>query len=205
MLKYSSLINEEVRELTIRGLKFALIRIIVDYGLNITSGEPFTLASGEKSPFYFDLKKVMMMPEANSIVGRLILEKMRGRDINAVGGLVSGAIPITAGVMQSGMRAQQQVYIRGFSVLKDDNEFGKRIEGDLRDGDRLLVLEDVSTSGGSALQACQVVMGAGFQCDGVLTILDRVAGARERIEGMGLKFDSILTYEDFKPLFPITN
>lgn len=163
--------------------------------------EAFTLASGNKSRWFFDMKPVMMHPQAGRLVGELM--NLRCNEIGAdfVGGLELGAVPLTALVIATDETSNRL----GFMVRKEAKGRGGRktqnppgIEGSsLSNGGRVIVLEDVTTTGGSAIKAvkrieeetsCEVVA--------VISILDREEGGKDAFKTAGINFESLLTRSD---------
>lgn len=163
--------------------------------------EAFTLASGRTSRWFFDMKPVMMNPEAGRLVGELM--NLRCDEIGAdfVGGLELGAVPLAALVVATDFTSDRL----GFMVRKQAKGRGGRktnnppgIEGaSIANGGRVIILEDVTTTGGSAIQAvkrieeetdCVVVA--------VISILDREEGGKEAFEDAGIPFESLLVRSD---------
>jgi orotate phosphoribosyltransferase len=156
----------------------------------------FTLASGAKSKFYIDCRNVTLSAEGAALIGQAILDAMAGEPFDAVGGMTLGADPILAAVLTvAGIRGQS---LRGFIVRKEAKQHGtgKLIEGPLRKGDRVLIVEDVSTTGASAIKAADAVREAGANVIKVMTLLDRLAGAGEAFERAGYAFAALTTIRD---------
>jgi orotate phosphoribosyltransferase len=154
----------------------------------------FTLASGKTSSFYINSKKILFHSEAIALLADAFWEKMHDLDINAVGGLEVGAIPLTSAIVYRYHQAGRQ--LEGFFVRKQAKEHGskERIEGVLPERPRVAIVDDVLTTGGSALQAVQEVERAGATVVAVLCIVDREQGAREAF--------AKYTY---RPLFTLTD
>jgi orotate phosphoribosyltransferase len=139
----------------------------------------FTLASGKQSTYYVDSKKALFHSEAVSLLAEALYDRTHDLDLQAVGGLEVGAIPLAAALVMyyhGHGRAME-----GFFVRKQPKGHGsqERIEGVLPPGARVAVLDDVLTTGGSALQAVQEVERVGAHVVAVLCIVDRLEGARE--------------------------
>jgi orotate phosphoribosyltransferase len=150
----------------------------------------FTLASGQKSRYYINSKKVLFHGEAISLLGELLYEGTRDLSIHAIGGLEVGAIPMaTAAVLRYRQAGQT---LEGFFVRKQVKGHGsqERIEGLVNRGDRVAVVDDVLTTGESVVQAIEAVEERGATVARVVCIVDRLQGARERLE----KYD-------FRPLY----
>ena len=163
--------------------------------------EAFTLASGRTSRWFVDMKPVMMNPEAGRLVGELMNVRCDEIGADFVGGLELGAVPLAALVVATDFTSDRL----GFMVRKQAKGRGGRktnnppgIEGaSIANGGRVIILEDVTTTGGSAIQAvkrieeetdCEVVA--------VISILDREEGGREAFEAAGIPFESLLVRSD---------
>ncbi|MBU2591024.1 MAG: orotate phosphoribosyltransferase [Nitrospinota bacterium] len=157
-----------------------------------------TLSSGKKSNFYFDGKMTTTDPYGAWLVGKLIFEAIRDLKPDGVGGMSIGADPITTAVtIVSHLEGQP---ITGFLIRKEPKKHGKRlsIEGgyNLKEGSRVVMVEDVVTTGGSTLKAIEKSEEAGFKVIKVISIVDRQEGGREAIEAAGYSFDSLFTKRD---------
>jgi orotate phosphoribosyltransferase len=160
-----------------------------------------TLASGRKSNFYFNLKPTMLDAEGASLLAELTLDALVGEKIDYVGGLEMGAVPIAGAIAQlSFMRGRP---IQAFFVRKKPKEHGAKltVEGLARGesllGKRVVVVEDVTTTGGSALKAVDVVREAGGEVVLVFTMVDREEGAAEAFKDAGLAFRSLFRAAEF--------
>jgi len=149
----------------------------------------FVLASGRRSSLYIDARRTSMHPEGLSLVGPLGLAAIdaRGWAPQSVGGLTLGADPIAYAVSYASQLAGRP--IRAFTVRKEPKAHGtgQLIEGQLRPGDTVVVVEDVITTGGSARKAVQAIRTAGGTVAGVLALVDREEGGRESLEADGLE------------------
>lgn len=160
-----------------------------------------TLASGRKSDFYFNLKPTMLNPEGAALLAELTLEALEDVKIDLVGGLEMGAVPIAGAIAQlSWIKGQP---IPAFFVRKKPKEHGARlaIEGlsktESLPGKRVVIVEDVTTTGGSALKAVEAVREAGAEVVLVLTMVDREEGATEAFGEAGLPFRSLYKASEF--------
>ena len=147
-----------------------------------------TLASGREADYYVDLRRVTLSGLAAPLVGRVLNDLVADWDFEAVGGLTMGADPVATAMLHQA--AAQGRRLDAFVVRKQGKEHGlqKRIEGPSIEGRRVLVVEDTSTTGGSALTAVEAVREAGAEVVGVAVIVDRSTGAAERIEAEGLDY-----------------
>ena len=155
----------------------------------------FTLASGRQSDLYIDARLTTMSPDGLATIGPFALARLqaRGWQPDAVGGLTLGADPVSYAIAHASALAGTS--IRAFTVRKEAKAHGtgKVIEGPFYTGDRVVVIEDVITTGGSALRAVEAIRAAGGVILGVLAVVDREEGGREVIEAGGLSVET-LTY-----------
>lgn len=158
----------------------------------------FTLSSGKQSSLYIDARLTTMSPEGLSLIGPLGLRALHGArwSVSAVGGLTLGADPIAYAISYAS--AQTPEPIRAFTVRKEAKAHGtgKLIEGPFEQGDRVAIVEDVITTGGSAARAAEAVRAAGGEVVGVLALVDRQEGGRELLEEMGLPVVSLVSAAD---------
>lgn len=158
----------------------------------------FVLASGKQSDIYVDARLTTMSPEGMVVIGSLALSAIsdRGWKPDSIGGLTMGADPVTFAISHTS--AIQQMPIRAFSVRKEAKTHGtgNRIEGPFQKGDRVVVIEDVITTGKSALQAIDAVEASGGKILGVLAVVDRQDGGREAIRTRGYEVTTLTTIAD---------
>ena len=171
----------------------ALIR---EKSLKRAGDRTFDLASGEKSDFYFDMKSLLLDPEGISLVAREMLEILERETFDFIGGLAMGAIPIVAAIC--GLSFPDRP-IAGFFVRPQQKERGTRrlIEGNIAENARVVLVEDVTTKGGSTLQAAEAVWSIGCTVEKAITIVDRQAGAKENLEARGVELVALYTKDDF--------
>ena len=164
----------------------------------------FTLASGKQSTLYIDARLTTMSPDGLALIGPLGLDAIEraGWRADAVGGLTLGADPIAYAVSYASALAGRP--LRAFTVRKEAKQHGtgRLIEGPFRSGDRVAVVEDVITTGGSALKAIEAVRAAGGTVAGVLALVDREEGGREAIEGAGVAVISLARARDVVARMP---
>lgn len=155
----------------------------------------FVLASGQRSSYYVDARKTTMSAEGLRLIGRVGLELIRaqGWSAAAVGGLTMGADPVAYALARAS--TDDPPIVDAFSVRKAAKEHGTKrlIEGNFAAGARVIIAEDVITSGASALQAIDAVRAAGGVVVGVLAVVDRQQGGRQAIEATGVPVVSIAT------------
>lgn len=152
----------------------------------------FKLASGRESDYYIDARLTTLDAEGvNLIAGLFLAEIERDPEIAAVGGPTMGADPIVGALISLSHEAGSP--LNGFLVRKEEKGHGtwKLIEGHLKEGDRVTIVEDVATTGGSIIRALNAVRDRGAVAKKVCVVVDREAGAGERIESEGAEFYSI--------------
>jgi orotate phosphoribosyltransferase len=161
-----------------------------------------TLSSGKETDFYFDGRLVSLEPEGSVLIAELLLDEIRARGAEAVGGLTSGADPITSSI---GVLAYQQgVPLKLFYVRKAAKGHGmhKRIEGPpLPRGIRAALVDDVLTTGASLLQARDALREeAGVEVSDAFVVIDRQEGGRERLAAEGIRLTPLFSRSDFAAL-----
>jgi orotate phosphoribosyltransferase len=153
----------------------------------------FILASGKKSQFYIDARLTTMSPEGLSMIGALGLSALNhaGWNVDSIGGLTLGADPIAYAISYASVLSRP---LRAFTVRKESKAYGagKLIEGPFREGDRVAVIEDVITTGGSAIRATEAIQNANGIVAGVLALVDREEGGRAKIESLGIPVISLV-------------
>jgi orotate phosphoribosyltransferase len=158
----------------------------------------FRLASGGVSDYYIDGKMTEVFSEAAHLIGEILYERTQGLSIDAIGGLEVGAVPLTtAAVISYHLHGRK---MEGFWVRDKVKDHGtqKLIEGNLRPGARVVILEDVTTRGSSAVKAIQEVKAHNCEVVLVLTLVDRLQGARELLRQEGVEnFQAVYTIRDF--------
>jgi orotate phosphoribosyltransferase len=166
------------------------------------SGREVTLASGRTSTTYFDMKPTMLDAEGAHLIATLILDAIAGLDADLVGGLEMGAVPIASAVAAVSHGAGRP--ISAFFVRKQAKAHGTRslieglTEGESLQGKRVVIVEDVTTTGASAIKAADAVRAEGAEVVAVVTVVDRQEGAGEAFAAAGLTLTAILTLADFK-------
>jgi orotate phosphoribosyltransferase len=155
----------------------------------------FVLSSGQRSSYYIDCRLTTMSAEGMVLIGRMGWETIRrvGWRPRAVGGLTMGADPVAYAIAAASRGSELEV--NAFSVRKEakGHGTGKLIEGNFGAGDPVVVIEDVITTGGSAVQAVQAIQGEGGQVLGVLAVVDRGEGGRQVLERQGVKVVALTT------------
>ena len=179
--------------------KDQLIRIIRERSFK--SGVDIKLASGRSSSFYFNMKPTMMHPEGARLIAELTLDAIKDDRPDLAGGLEMGAVPLAAAL--AAVSHVRGVPLQTFFVRKQAKEHGTQslveglAPGETFAGKRVIVLEDVTTTGGSALKAVQMVGEAGGEVVRVVTVVDRREGAMETFSEARIAFSALIGAEEF--------
>ena len=173
--------------------KLELARLVSE--LAVVHGK-VTLASGKEADYYIDLRRATLQHAAAPLIGNLLRQLTADWDFVAVGGLTLGADPVALAMLHSA--AAEGVVLDAFVVRKAIKEHGmqRRIEGVEVRGQRVLAVEDTSTTGGSVLTAVEALREGGATVVGVATVVDRDTGAREAVENAGLEYRYLLNKDD---------
>ena len=170
-----------------------LIEVVREKALEF--GE-FTLASGKTASYYLDCRRVTLDAHASRLIAAGMIELIGSKWPDAVGGMAVGAVPITSAILSQAGEADRP--LRGFFVRKEAKEYGKgkQIEGPVSAGDRVFIVEDVVTTGGSSIKAIKQCEDFGLKIEGVLAIIDRLAGGADAFAQAGYELRSLLTTDD---------
>lgn len=152
----------------------------------------FTLASGKKSNYYIDARLTTLDPEGVNLISRIFLDEIKKNpEIKVVGGPTMGADPIVGATIALSHELGKS--LSGFLVRKEEKGHGtgKIIEGNLKEGDKVAVVEDVVTTGGSVFKAIDAIEKFGVKVEKVLVVVDREAGGEELFKEKGYELFSI--------------
>ena len=176
-------------------LKAKLAKLLLK--LSYREGD-FTLTSGKKSEYYFDCKQTALHPEGGYLIGRLFCEMLKEYKLDGVGGMTLGADPLITGVTVVSHLEERP--LPGFIIRKKSKGHGtdQYLEGlaNFNEGDKVVLLEDVCTTGGTLITAAERVRDAGLEIVGVLAVLDREEGGREKLKEAGMELNSIFTRQE---------
>ena len=186
--------------ITPQAAKMRLIEIVRrrSYG----TGVEIKLASGQISNFYFNMKPTMLDPQGSYLLALLVLDALKDAECDAVGGLEMGAVPMAASV--ASVSVAEDHPMPAFFIRKKAKEHGTQSlieglpKGETLAGRRVIILEDVTTTGGSALKAIDAARADGATVLGVITAVDRLEGATDAFKAAGIPFQAILTVADFR-------
>jgi orotate phosphoribosyltransferase len=169
---------------------------------SFSMGGETKLVSGRSTHFYFDMKPSMLHAESAHLIATLMLEALRGLAVDYIGGLEMGAVPLATAV--SVLSHGRGRPIGAFFVRKQPKEHGARklveglAPGETLEGKRVVILEDVTTTGGSSMKAIEAVRAEGAIIERVITVVDRLEGAAEVFKAAGVPFQALLTTTDFR-------
>jgi len=153
----------------------------------------FTLSSGRESDYYVDMKKAITDPEILSCVAKIIFDKIKDENIDKIAGPALGAIPIATAVsLHSG--------IPMLMIRKSQKDYGtsKLVEGEIQEKDRIVVVEDVTTTGNSLLKAIKALSNNGGRISRAFVVVDREEGAENYLKSHGVILEALVSISDFK-------
>src|SRR3989338_2526551 len=178
-----------------------LLEIILNKSFKYSEKPVFKLVSGRMSNYYINCKTTTLDPEAMLLIGHIFYNRVKPLRVNAIGGLTLGADPIAfATAIVSEM---QDDAINAFVVRKKAKEHGmmKWIEGNVKDGDKVVIVDDVVTTGQSTIEAVDRARESNLNVIKAIALVDRQEGGRENIEKRGVLFESIFTKDDLMNLY----
>lgn len=170
-----------------------LLELIKQEALSI---KPIILSSGKKSDYYIDCRLITMHPEGAALIADIFFDMLADKEVDALGGLTIGADPI-AGAFAA-ISFQRNRPIPTFIVRKEQKKHGtqKLVEGPLKKGMKVAIVDDVATSGGSLLSAIFAVEEFGCKVVSVMVVVDRMEGGKEALSEKGYKLESIFSKDD---------
>jgi len=177
--------------------KEKLRKILQARSYRYSPAKPFKLVSGRISPYYIDCRPVTHSAQGLFLIGEILFERLRDLEADAVGGLTMGADPLAHAIaLTSYLKGRP---INAFSVRKAPKEHGAGglVVGDVKPGDRVVILEDVITTGGSTLKAIAAARDFGLQVLRVLVLVDRQEGGREAIAALIPQVEAVYNLADF--------
>jgi orotate phosphoribosyltransferase len=169
---------------------------------SFSTGGETKLVSGRSTNFYFDMKPSMLHAESAHLIATLMLEALQGSHVDYIGGLEMGAVPLATAVCV--LSHAQGRPIGAFFVRKQAKEHGARklveglAPGEALQGKRVVILEDVTTTGGSSMKAIEAVRAEGAIIERAITVVDRLEGAADTFKAAGVPFQALLTTVDFR-------
>lgn len=185
-------------------MKQELIRLLCKKSFKYSEEPVFKLVSGRKSRFYVNCKPVTLSPRGIYLVGHLIFEQIKNANVSGVGGMTFGADPMAvATAFVSEIKATP---IKAFSIRKDRKDHGiiKWIEGDLDKNERVAIIEDVVTTGGSTITAIDRARGEGLEIASVIVLVDRQEGGMENIRNHVENVSAIITRDELLECYRVS-
>jgi len=157
----------------IKEMKDRLIEIVLEKSFQYAEKPIFKLVSGGVSNFYFNCKPTMLDPEGKELIGRLIFAQIKDLEVSGIGGLELGSVPISSAV--SLISQVEGKPIKEFIVRKEKKDHGvpAKVEGEFSQGERVVVVDDVITTGGSTIKAIEAVEDLGLEVAKVVVLVDR--------------------------------
>ena len=179
-------------------LKQELIDLLYHKAYKYSEKPSFKLASGKLSQFYIDCKAVSMTPQGLRIIGQMIYERIISLDVQAVGGLTMGADPIAAAT--AFVSLSRPYPVNCFSIRKEPKGHGlnRFIVGPVKKGERVVILDDVVTTGGSTIKAIRASQDFGLHVVQALAGVDRQEGGMEAVKKEGITADALVTIDDLR-------
>ncbi len=186
--------------MTLEAKRQRLGEIILARSFKYSDNPPFTLASGKQSNYYFNCKPTTLDPEGMNLIGEIVFDMVKDRNITAAGGLTLGADPIANALAV--ISYQKGKPVKSFIVRKDVKAHGTKsaVEGNVSAGEKVIVIDDVITTGGSTITAIEQARAAGLVVEGVITLIDREEGGRENIQKLVDDVRSVLTRTEIMDL-----
>lgn len=183
-------------------LKKRLLELILEKAFKYSEEPVFKLVSGRMSNYYFNCKAVALNPVGMYLIGNLIFELIKDLNIKGIGGLTLGADPIAYAVAYTSHLKGGPV--EAFVVRKTPKSHGIRgqwIEGNVKEGDRVVIVDDVITTGKSTMEAVTRAVDSGLKIVKVIALIDRQEGGKEAIEASGYRVESVITRDEVMDLY----
>lgn len=185
----------------IKHMKERLLEMVIERSFLFSSEPSFKLTSGRMSCYYFNLKRITLDPEGMYLVGNIFFDRVKELNPHAIGGMSFGADPIA--IATSLISRIEGKSIKAFSVRKERKEHGveELIEGDVEPGDRVVIVDDVTTTGASIIEVCEVARASKLEIIKAIVLIDREEGGREAILKHVADYEAILTRSEIMELW----
>ncbi|MGC8976660.1 MAG: orotate phosphoribosyltransferase [Candidatus Ratteibacteria bacterium] len=177
----------------IEELKIKLLKIFKERAIVF---KEVKLSSGKLSNYYIDGKLITLDPEGIYLISKIIFEMIKDEEINGIGGLTLGADPIAAGVSLISFIEKKPIYAFIVRSFQKEHGMGKLIEGNIKKGWNVAIVDDVVTTGSSLVKSIEAVESYGAIVKKVICIVNRKEGADEALKKKGYKLEAIFTKED---------
>ncbi|MCG6917059.1 MAG: orotate phosphoribosyltransferase [Deltaproteobacteria bacterium] len=186
----------------IKEMKDRLLEIVLEKSFQYAEEPVFKLVSGGVSNFYFNCKPTMLDPEGKELIGRLIFAQIKDLEVSGIGGLELGSVPISSAV--SLISQVEGKPIKEFIVRKEKKDHGvpAKVEGDFSKGERVVVVDDVITTGGSTIKAIEAVENLGLEVAKVVVLVDREEmDGRQNIQKLCPEVEALITRSEVMVLY----
>jgi orotate phosphoribosyltransferase len=182
-------------------MKRRLIELILNKAFKYSEEPLFKLVSGRMSNYYFNCKAVTLHPEGMHLIGNIIFDMIRDLKVKGIGGLTLGADPVADAVAYTSFLKGQPV--EAFVIRKTAKSHGTMqwIEGNIKSGDSVVIVDDVITTGKSTIEAINRARETGLDIVRVIALIDRQEGGRENIESLGFPVEAVITREEVMDLY----
>ena len=185
-------------------MKKRLIELVIERTFKFTDKPTFKLVSGEKSSYYFNCKPTTLNAEGMYLIGHLLYDMIRQQKkwkMKGIGGLTLGADALSNAIAYTSYLKSDP--LESFVVRKEPKKHGTMlwVEGNVKEGDRVVITEDVITTGGSTIKAIDRARKCGLKVIGVVVLIDRQEGGREAIEKLGVPVRTLLTREEILEVY----
>jgi len=186
----------------VEDMKNRLLEIVLEKSFQYAEEPRFKLVSGGVSNFYFNCKPTMLDPEGKELIGRLVFAQIRDLEITGIGGLELGSVPISGAV--SLISQLEGKPIKEFIVRKEKKDHGipAKVEGDFSQGEKVVVVDDVITTGGSTIKAIEAVEDLGLKVAKVLVLVDREElNGKQNIQKFCPEVEALITRSEVMELY----
>ncbi|MBI5846378.1 MAG: orotate phosphoribosyltransferase [Nitrospirae bacterium] len=182
-------------------MKKRLIQLVYEKAFRYSEEPTFKLVSGSMSNYYFNCKTVALHPEGMYLIGQIIFDMIKESGIKGIGGLTLGADPIANAVAYTSYLKKSP--IEAFVCRKSAKAHGTMqwIEGNIAAGDKVIIVDDVITTGKSTIEAITKAKDGGLDVVKVIALVDRQEGGKENIEDLGYKVDTVVTRDEVMELY----
>ncbi len=186
-------------------MKERLIELVLEKAFKYSEEPVFKLVSGRMSNYYFNCKAVTLHPEGMHLIGNIIFEMIKDSDAKGIGGLTLGADPIAGAVAYTSFLKGRP--FEAFVVRKSAKSHGTMqwIEGNIKGGDRVVIVDDVITTGKSTIEAINKAKEVGLDIIKVIALVDRQEGGKENIEALGHRVEAVITREEVMAIYKSKN
>jgi orotate phosphoribosyltransferase len=186
----------------IKKMRYRLMEIVLEKSFQYAEEPIFKLVSGGVSNFYFNCKPTMLDPEGKELIGRLVFNMVKDLQVSAIGGLELGSVPISSAVSLISQIAGKP--IKEFIVRKEKKAHGvpAKVEGDFSQGERVVVVDDVITTGGSTIKAIEAIEDLGLEVAKVVVLVDREEmNGRQNIQQHCPEVEALITCSEVMELY----